>query len=67
VNTRLQDAAFIQARLLDNFIALAREEQDRAAGFTRDSLGDLIESLREERRALGHFIQPRLVPVSQAA
>ncbi|HYE50752.1 MAG TPA: hypothetical protein VEB20_14250 [Azospirillaceae bacterium] len=63
VHNDLEEAAFVQARLLDHFISLAREAQDREAGFTRDSLNDLIDELREERRAVGALTRPRLVPV----
>ncbi|MFM2042678.1 MAG: hypothetical protein RLY86_1254 [Pseudomonadota bacterium] len=57
----LQDAVFIQARLLDQFIALTREVSDGETGFTRDSLGDLMETLREQRRSVGTALRPRLV------
>lgn len=57
----LEDAAFVQARLLDRFIAMAREAADAEAGFTRESLGDLIECLRDERRNVGQILRPRLV------
>lgn len=67
VNAQLREAAFVQARLLDRFIALACDEQERCDGFTRDSLDDLIETLRDERRALGDFVRPQLVAVPKAA
>lgn len=64
LSSNLEEAAFVQARLLDNFIAMAREVQDQEAGFTRDSLNDLIDNLREERRNMGQMTRPRLVSVS---
>ncbi len=63
VSADLENAAFVQARLLDHFISLAREAQDREAGFTRESLKELIDELREERRAVGAIARPRLVAV----
>ncbi|MFC7335277.1 hypothetical protein [Rhodocista pekingensis] len=59
----LEDAAFVQARLLDHFIAIARDTAEQEGGFTRESLGDLIEALREERRTIGQLARPRLVGV----
>ncbi len=64
LHRNLEDAAFIQARLLDRFIAMAREAQDRETGFTRDSLNDLIETLREDRKNLGPATRPRLVAIT---
>lgn len=63
VQPDLQDAAFVQARLLDKFIALARDVAEQEAGFTRESVSDLIDILREERRAVGQLARPRLVAV----
>lgn len=57
----LQDAAFVQARLLDQFIALARETVDTETGFTRESLNELLESLRDQRRSMGTAIRPRVI------
>lgn len=64
LNSNLEEAAFVQARLLDHFIAMAREVQDQEGGFTRDSLNDLIDNLREERRNMGQMTRPRLVAIS---
>lgn len=57
----LQNAAFVQARLLDQFITLARETQDAETGFTRDSLSDLLDSLRDQRRDVGYAVRPRVI------
>lgn len=62
----LLEAAFVQARLLDQFIAVAREAQDRESGFTHESLNDLIDTLRDERRSIGTMARPRLVSVKPA-
>jgi len=61
IHPELEDAAFVQARLLDRFISMAREVQDTESGFTKDSLSDLIETLREERRTVGQVARPRLI------
>jgi len=57
----LEDAAFVQAKLLDQFITMAREVQDAESGFTRDSLADLLEQLRDQRREMGDVLRPRVV------
>lgn len=57
----LQDAAFVQARLLDQFITLVRETQDTESGFTRDSLAELLDSLRDQRKEVGVAVRPRVV------
>lgn len=67
VNRELEEAAFVQARLLDGFIALAKEAWDQERGFARDSIGDLIETLREERRDLGRIARPRIVTLARRA
>ncbi len=67
LSRELEEAAFVQARLLDGFIALAKEAWDDERGFARESIGDLIEALREERRSLGQFARPRVVQLPRRA
>jgi len=57
----LQESAFVQAQLLDQFIALAREAMDGQTGFARESLLDLVDHLRDQRRTVGTALRPRLV------
>lgn len=67
VSRHLEEAAFVQARLLDGFIALAKEAWDREQGFTRESIGDLLDTLREERRSLGQLARPRVIALPRQA
>lgn len=54
VNDEVQHAAFVHARLLDGFIqATELEMAQQDDGFLKESLRELLEVLRKERRVYG--------------
>lgn len=54
INDEVQHAAFVHARLLDGFIqATELEMAQQEEGFLRESLRELLEVLRNERRGYG--------------
>jgi len=54
IDTEIRHSCHVHARLLDAFIALTQAElSNHAPGFVEESLGELLENLRAERRAYG--------------
>ena len=54
IATELRTSALVHARLLDNFIELTRTELERAnEDYVRESLSDMLDGLRADRRAYG--------------
>ena len=54
IAAELRTAAFTHAKLLDQFIALVQAEMEQVpAGSVQESLAELLEDLRNQRRSCG--------------
>ncbi|QJE72581.1 hypothetical protein HHL28_05240 [Aerophototrophica crusticola] len=70
IESEVRHSARVHAGLLDSFIALTEAELARHAnGFVEESLRELLETLRNERRAYGVIggVAPVLMPVIENA
>lgn len=71
IKTDVRHSCLVHARLLDAFIALTTAELDRQGnGFVSESLTELLESLREERKVygvLGGIAPAPLIAIGNAA
>ncbi|HYE52102.1 MAG TPA: hypothetical protein VEB20_21075 [Azospirillaceae bacterium] len=64
IESDIRHSCRVHARLLDSFIDLTRAElEQHGPGFVEESLRELLESLRSERRAYG--VLAGVVPVSK--
>lgn len=65
IESEIRRAAYIHASLLDSFIALTEAElADHDSGFIAESLQELLETLRSERRAYGSVGGVMAVPMA---
>jgi hypothetical protein len=54
IESDIRQSCHVHARLLDAFIALTAAELERCAqGFVEESLSELLETLRSERKVYG--------------
>ncbi len=70
IETEIRRSCHVHARLLDAFIALTAAELDRhSSGFVGESLQELLEALRTERKVYGVAggIMPMTAPVIENA
>lgn len=66
IETEIRRSCHVHARLLDAFIALTTAELDRQGpGFVEESLQELLETLRTERKIYG--IAGGIMPIQTPA
>ena len=66
ISAELRDACRTHVRLLDKLIELTASELEASSSdFTTESLQELLESMREERRTYGAFASPVTVYTAQ--